>query len=65
MSLRKWQVSNLGEECGEKMFDRPDEAMVTHKEYNDSGDHALLQRYERGHSENVREKRQTSLQNSR
>lgn len=52
-----YRVSNLGEECGEKIFDRLDEAVVAYnKEYNETGGHALLQRYDRGHSENVWEK---------
>ena len=55
---RKWRVSNLGEECGEKMFDRLDEAVDAYnKEHNEFGGHALLQRYDKGHSENVWEKK--------
>ena len=55
---RKWRVNNLGEECGEKMFDRLDEAVVAYnKEYNEAGGYALLQRYDKGHSESVWEKK--------
>ena len=54
---RKWRVKNLGEECGERMFDRLDEAVIAYnKEFSAVGGKALLQRYDKEHSESVWEK---------
>lgn len=54
---RKWRVKNLGEECGEKMFDRLDEAVIAYnKEFNAVGGQVLLQRYDKQHSESAWDK---------
>ena len=54
---RKWRVKNLGEECGERMFDRLDEAVIAYnKEFSAVGGKALLQRYDKEHSESAWEK---------
>ena len=51
---RKWRIKNHGEECGEKMFDRLEEIVSTYnKEHNAAGGRALLQRYDKEHSEST------------